>query len=89
MTKAATDVVNAGHKVIDNKGKITAAMRKSFQDLSAVAKDSLGPLSDRLSVTKDSITKAGSALAAAGISAKDSAVALAAALREVMLIILM
>ncbi|RUS85934.1 hypothetical protein EGW08_006337 [Elysia chlorotica] len=82
VTEAATDVVNAGKTVIQNKGKITAAMRQSLQDLSAVAKNSLGPLSRSLNTTKNSVTSAGAALVVAGISAKDSAVALAAALNE-------
>ncbi|GFS21856.1 hypothetical protein ElyMa_005093900 [Elysia marginata] len=84
MKKAATDVMNAGKKVVQNKGKITAAMRQSFQNLSSVAKDSIAPLRDSLSQAKDSIANAGPALAAAGVSAKDSAVALGAALKEML-----
>ncbi|GFS21860.1 hypothetical protein ElyMa_005094000 [Elysia marginata] len=82
MTNTANDVVNAGKTVVQNKGKITAAIQQSLQNLKSVAKDSIAPLQDSLNLTKDSIKKAGPALVAAGISAKDSAVALGAALKE-------
>lgn len=82
VTKAATDVINAGHKVVQNKGKITAAIKQTYKEVGDAVQVSFQPLQDSLRLTKESIQKAGPALAAAGISAKNSAVALAGALNE-------